>query len=68
MIVIGIIVLAAGLWVTAGHATYQATDTLLQIGSAKFTATHDKTVPPWIGIAGIVTGALLVLGGLVKKR
>jgi hypothetical protein len=41
---------------------------LLQIGSAKITATHDKGVPQWIGIAGIVIGALLALGGFLQKR
>ncbi|MFA6229013.1 MAG: hypothetical protein WC617_02415 [Rhodanobacter sp.] len=68
LIVIGIIVLAAGIWVVAGHASYQDTDTLLQIGSAKVTATHDKGVPQWVGIGGIVVGALLALGGFMQKR
>lgn len=68
LIVIGIIVLAAGIWVVAGHASYQGTDTLVQIGSAKVTATHDKGVPQWVGIAGIVVGALLALGGFMQKR
>ncbi len=68
LIVIGIIVLAAGIWVVAGHASYQDTDTLVQIGSAKVTATHDKGVPQWVGIGGIVVGALLALGGFMQKR
>lgn len=68
LIVIGIIVLAAGIWVVAGHASYQDTDTVLQIGSAKVTATHDKGVPQWVGIGGIVVGALLALGGFMQKR
>ncbi len=68
LIVIGIIALAAGIWVVAGHASYQDTDTLVQIGSAKVTATHDKGVPQWVGIGGIVVGALLALGGFMQKR
>jgi hypothetical protein len=68
LIIIGIIVLAAGIWVVAGHASYQDTDTLVQIGSAKVTATHDKGVPQWVGIGGIVVGALLTLGGFMQKR
>ena len=68
LIIIGIIVLAAGIWVVAGHASYQDTDTLVQIGSAKVTATHDKGVPQWVGIGGIVVGALLALGGFMQKR
>ncbi|KZC43093.1 MULTISPECIES: hypothetical protein [Rhodanobacter] len=68
LIVVGLVLLVAGLWVVFGHASYQTTDTLLQIGSAKVTATHDKGVPQWIGIASIVVGALLALGGFLQKR
>lgn len=65
---IGIALLAAGLWVVFDHGSYQTTDTLIQVGSAKLTATHDRAIPQWLGIAGIVVGALLALGGLMKKR
>ena len=67
LIIIGIILLAAGIWVVAGHAFYQDTDTLVQVGSAKITATHDKGVPQWIGIAGIVVGGLLAIGGFMRR-
>jgi hypothetical protein len=67
LIIIGVILLVAGIWVIAGHASYTQTDTVLQLGSAKLTATHDKGVPQWVGIAGIVVGGLLALGGFLKK-
>ncbi|OOG40328.1 hypothetical protein [Rhodanobacter sp. C05] len=67
LIIVGIILLVAGIWIVSGHASYQDTDTLLQVGSAKITATHDKGVPQWIGIAGIVVGGLLAVGGFMKK-
>jgi hypothetical protein len=68
LIVIGIILLAAGIWVVAGNASYRDTDTVAQIGPAKLTATHDRAVPQWIGIAGIVIGGLLTVGGIARKR
>ena len=67
LIGLGLILVAAGIWVLAGQAFYQQTDTLVQLGSAKITATHDKAVPTWMGIAGIVVGALLAIGGFVRK-
>ena len=67
LIVLGLILVAAGIWVLAGQATYQQTDTLVQLGSAKITATHDKAVPTWVGIAGVVVGALLAIGGFLRK-
>ncbi|MBE1160312.1 hypothetical protein [Dyella acidiphila] len=68
LIVIGLILLVGGLWAVFGHGSYTQTDTVLQLGSAKLTATHDKAIPQWLGIAGIVVGALLTLGGLFSKR
>lgn len=68
LIIIGVLLLVGGLWVVFGHGSYSQTDTVLQLGSAKLTATHDKTIPEWLGIAGIVVGALMALGGLFSKR
>lgn len=67
LILVGLVLLAGGVWVLAGHGSYQTTDTLVQIGSAKVTATHDKALPQWAGIAGVAVGALLALGGFLKK-
>ena len=68
LIIIGLVLLAAGLWVVFGHGSYQQTDTLVQLGSAKVTATHDRAVPQWVGFAGIAIGAALAIGGFVRKN
>lgn len=68
LLILGLVLLIGGLWVVFGHGSYTQTDTVLQVGSAKLTATHDKSVPQWLGISGIVVGALLALGGLFSKR
>ncbi len=68
LIVIGIVLLAAGIWVTVGTASYKQTDTVAKLGSAQITATHDKAIPQWVGIAGIVIGGVLAIGGFVSKR
>ncbi|MGP1667521.1 MAG: hypothetical protein ACTS5I_16770 [Rhodanobacter sp.] len=68
LIIAGIIVLIAGIWVTIGNGSYQKTDTVAQLGPAKIEATHDKAVPQWLGIAGIVIGGLLVVGGVANKK
>ncbi|MGA0588397.1 hypothetical protein ACO2Q2_14910 [Dyella sp. KRB-257] len=68
LIVIGIVLLAGGIWVTAGHGSYQQTDTVAKLGSAQISATHEKAIPQWVGIAGIVIGGVLAIGGFVSKR
>lgn len=67
LLLIGVILLAGGIWVTIGDANYKQTDTLVQLGPAKLEATHDKAVPQWLGIAGIVAGVALAIGGFVKR-
>lgn len=68
LIVVGIILICLGLWVTLGKGSYQKTDTLASIGSAKIEATHDKAIPQWVGIAGIVIGGLVAVAGIAQKR
>lgn len=68
LIVVGILFLVAGIWATLGNGSYKQTDTVAQLGPAKIEATHDKSVPQWAGIAGIVVGGLLVVGGFVSRN
>jgi len=68
LIIAGIILLIAGIWVTVGNASYRDTDTVAQLGPAKIETTHDRAVPQWVGIAGIVVGGLLLVGGIANKR
>jgi hypothetical protein len=68
LIIVGVILLAVGIWVTVGNGSYKQTDTVAQLGPAKIEATHEKSVPQWLGIAGIVIGGLLTIGGFVSKR
>ncbi len=67
-IVVGVILLIAGIWVVAGNGTYKSTDTVVKVGSASIEATHDKAVPQWAGIAGIVVGGVLIIGGVASGR
>jgi hypothetical protein len=68
LFLIGIALIVGGLWVVFGHGGYTETDTVFQIGSAKLTATQHKSFPEWMGIAGIVVGVLLAVGGIFSKR
>ena len=59
LIIVGILLLVAGIYVTMGNGSYKQTDTVAQLGPAKIEATHTKTVPEWAGIAGIVLAIVL---------
>ena len=68
LIVIGVILIGLGLWVTLGNGSYSKTDTIASIGSAKIEATHDKAIPQWVGIAGIVIGGIVAVAGIARKN
>ena len=68
LLIAGVILLVAGIWVAVGNGSYKQTETVAQLGSAKIEATHTKSVPQWIGVAGIVLGGLLVVGGIASKN
>ncbi|MGN6481469.1 hypothetical protein [Luteibacter sp.] len=68
LIIVGIILVGLGIWVVAGNGTYSKTDTVAKLGPAKIEATHDKAVPQWVGIAGIVIGGIVAVAGIAQKR
>ena len=68
LIIAGILFLIAGIWVVAGNASYSDTKTDAQIGSLKIQHTESKAIPEWAGIAGIVVGGLLLVGGIANKQ
>lgn len=67
LIIVGIVLLALGLWVALGNLHYNATDTKAQLGPVKIEATSQKPVPAPIGYAGIVIGGILIVTGVMKK-
>lgn len=67
LVILGLVLVVAGIWVVAGHATYTATDTIAKIGSAEFTASHERAVPQWLGIAGIAVGGIMAIGAMLGR-
>lgn len=66
-ILIGIILLALGIWVALGNVTYPSTETPIKFGQLEVKTTVDKPVPAPIGYAGIVIGGVLLITGVLKK-
>ena len=67
-ILVGIVLIALGVWVALGDAHYNDTSTKAQFGPIKVEATSQKPVPAGIGYAGIVIGGVLVVVGVLKKK
>lgn len=67
-IVVGIILLAAGVWVALGQAHYTDSTTKAQFGPIRIEASEQKTAPAAIGYAGVVVGGVLILAGALKRK
>ncbi len=68
LMVIGILLLVAGIYLAYGHGSYSSTQTLAQVGSHVLKVTEQKSFPRWIGYAGMAVGAVLVLAGLLRGK
>jgi hypothetical protein len=67
-ILVGIVLLALGVWIALGNLTYPSTETPFKLGQLEVKTTVDKPVPAPIGYASIALGGALLLVGALKKR
>jgi hypothetical protein len=67
-LIVGVILLLAGIYVAAGQATYKSDREVLKIGGLEASVKESHMVPQWIGAVGIVAGGLLVLAGMRGKK
>lgn len=67
-ILVGIVLIALGVWVALGDAHYNDNSTKAQFGPIKVEASTQKQVPAGIGYAGIAIGGALVVIGALKKK
>jgi hypothetical protein len=63
-VIVGIILIAAGIYVAAGQASYSSNKDVLKIGGLEASVKESHVVPPWVGAVGMVAGGLLVFAGL----
>ncbi len=68
LIIVGVIVAALGIASVTGKLSFQQKDEVAKIGDFSATVEKQKSAPQWLGIAAIVVGGVLVLGGALKKN
>ncbi len=68
LILAGLILAGLGVAVLMGKFQYTHQQEVVKIGNVFSANVAEKDpVPQWVGIAGLVAGGLLVLGGALKK-
>jgi drug/metabolite transporter (DMT)-like permease len=65
--VLGIILIAGGLFILIKGPSYSSDKSLFKIGDVEAKVSQDHTIPPWAGGAALVAGVVLVVAGARKK-
>jgi uncharacterized membrane protein len=63
-IIVGIILIAAGIYVVAGQGSYSRDREVVKVGGFEASITESRLVPPWTGAIAIAIGGVLVFAGL----
>ncbi|HMC78498.1 MAG TPA: hypothetical protein VKH34_15220 [Vicinamibacterales bacterium] len=64
----GIVLIAIGIYVVAGQASYKSDKEVLKIGGLAASVTESRSIPPWAGAIAIAVGGVLVFAGLRGKK
>ena len=63
-LIVGVILVLAGIYVAAGQASYKSDREVLKIGGLEASIKESRVVPSWAGAIAIVAGGVLVFAGL----
>jgi len=66
-IVVGVVLMAVGLYVVAGRATYSSKREVLKIGELKASVDEEHSIPKWTGVLAVAVGAVLLFAGARRK-
>jgi hypothetical protein len=67
-LIVGVILILAGIYVVAGQASYKSDREVLKIGGLEASVKESHLVPQWAGAIAIVAGSVLAFAGLRGKK
>ena len=67
LIIAGVLIAAVSVAALMGKFQYTQDKEVLKIGDLSAKVQEQQSAPQWLGIAGLVLGGVLVLGGALKK-
>jgi hypothetical protein len=68
LIIAGLLIAALGAASLMGLLQYTQDKEVFKVGNFSAKVQQEQTAPQWAGIAGLVIGGVLVLGGVLKKN
>lgn len=67
VMIVGVLLIAAGLYVLIGSPSYSEDKSLFKIGSVEAKVTERHTIPGWGGALGLAAGLVLVVVGARRR-
>lgn len=64
----GIALLALGIFVLIAAPTWGTRHSMMRVGDMEISAEGSRSIPPWVGWVGIVSGVVLLGTGAAKRR
>ena len=61
--ILGVILIAGGLFILIKTPTYSSEKSVFKLGDAEMKVAQDHSVPPWVGGAVMAAGVLLIVAG-----
>jgi hypothetical protein len=68
LVIAGIAIVGLGGFVLLQGLTYRSQSNVLKVGDLQVSAEERRTIPPWVGVLGIVGGLVLIGAGVGKRR
>jgi hypothetical protein len=65
---LGILLIALGMWVVSGRAVYKTKREVVRIGDMKAAVTEAHTLPDWAGYASAAGGVALLVAAAMRRR
>ena len=67
LILVGVVLIGAGAATVTGKLHYTQDKEVVHIGDFSAKMQEQEEAPKWLGIAGLVIGAALLVGGIARK-
>ena len=68
LVIAGIAIVGLGGYVLLKGLTYRSQSNVLKVGDLQVSAEERRSIPPWVGVLGIVGGLVLIGTGVGRRR
>jgi hypothetical protein len=68
MVIVGIVVAGLGAFILLQGLSYRSQNNVISVGDLHASVSERHSVPPWVGVAAIAAGVVLIVTGAGGRR